>query len=70
MVNNIDSNLRMPLEWSFKKGLISSPKCEGCDVRCEILYDAHHDQFFSANCGLVVVEMGVCLVDYGDELVG
>ena len=69
MVGKIDSNVVIGLESSFKRGLISSPKCDGCDVRCEVLYDAHHDQFFSASCGLVIVEMGVCLVDYHDDFV-
>lgn len=50
--------------WGFKRGLIASPRCKGCERRCVVLYDGHHDEYFSATCGLVISEMGVFLVDY------
>ena len=51
---------------NFQRNLLISPKCEGCDEQCEVLYDAHHDEYFSENCGLVILQMGVYLIDYCD----
>lgn len=53
---------------NFQSGLMSSPRCKGCRRRCVIVYDAHHDQFFSLACGSVVMEMGVFGVPVFDDL--
>lgn len=64
MVNEFDL-VHIPREWwGFKRGLIRAPRCKGCERRCVVLYDAHHDEYFSATCGLVISEMGVFLLDY------
>ncbi len=53
---------------NFQHGLLMSPKCKGCGLKCEVVYDAHHDQYFSLSCGKVIMEMGVFVVDYDDDL--
>lgn len=64
--NNIKTNnTEFPREWlNFQRGLLPSPRCEGCEDKCSVLYDSHHDQYFSATCGLVIMEQGCFLVDY------
>lgn len=55
----------IPKEWtSFQRNLIPSPRCKGCNKKCEILYDSHHDQYFSLNCGLVVMEQSIYSIPY------
>lgn len=49
---------------NFQRGLLGSPLCKGCSSECRVLYDSHHDQYFSVNCGKVVMEMGVFCLDY------
>ena len=49
---------------NFQRNLISSPRCKGCDSECNVLYDAHHEQYFSEECGLVIMEMGCYLIEY------
>lgn len=53
---------------NFQRDLLGSPKCKGCDLDCEIVYDSHHDQYFSATCNTVVMEMGVFVIPYEDDL--
>ncbi len=49
---------------NFQRNLLSSPKCENCTAeRCDVVYDYHHDEFFSESCGLVIMEMGRWLVE-------
>lgn len=52
---------------NFQGGLMASPRCKGCKRRCDIVYDAHHDQYFSSVCGKVVMEMGVFGVPIFDD---
>lgn len=54
--------------YNFQRGLLGSPNCRGCNRDCEIVYDRHHDQFFSLTCGVVVMEMGEFVVPYFDDL--
>ena len=55
----------IPKEWiSFKRNLIPPPKCENCENKCTVLYDSHHDEYFSLNCGLVIMEQGNYLLPY------
>lgn len=51
---------------NFQRNLIKSPRCDGCELECNVLYDSHHDQYFSEACGLVIMEMGIYLIPYGD----
>jgi hypothetical protein len=53
---------------NFQNGLLGSPKCKGCDKECKIVYDSHHDQYFSLTCDMVVMEMGQFVVPYFDDL--
>lgn len=50
---------------TFQRNLIKSPKCKGCEKECLVLYDSHHDQYFSEVCGLVIMEMGEYIIPYG-----
>lgn len=64
--NNIKTNnIKTPKDWqNFQRGLLPSPKCKGCEDNCIVLYDSHHDQYFSATCGLVIMEQNQFLVEY------
>lgn len=54
---------------NFQRGLMGSPRCEGCSYNeCEVVYDAHHDEYFSLTCGLVIMSMGVYLLPQNDDL--
>lgn len=53
---------------NFQRGLLGSPHCRGCQSECCIVYDSHHDQYFSLGCGRVVMEMGLFCLDYYDNL--
>ena len=56
---------KIPKRWiSFQRNLIPSPRCEGCSNQCEVLYDSHHDEYFSLNCGLVIMEQGNYRIPY------
>ena len=63
MQKNSNSDIK-----NFQRGLLNSPHCKDCRWDCEILYDAHHDQFFGKNCGTVIMEMGEFMVPYNDNL--
>jgi len=59
------NNTLIPKEWfTFKRNLIPPPECENCNNNCTILYDHHHDEYFSLNCGLVILEQGNYLIPY------
>ena len=48
---------KTPHVWrNFQRGLLRSPHCKGCTMDCIVLYDSHHDQYFSCTCGLVIRE--------------
>ena len=49
---------------NFQKGLMGSPRCKGCYRKCVVLYDGHHDEYFSLTCGKVIMEMGVFCLSY------
>lgn len=49
---------------NFQRGLLNSPRCKGCSRRCVVLYDRHHEEFFSETCGKVIMDMGLWCVDY------
>lgn len=50
---------------NLQRNLLSSPKCDGCAFkRCDVIYDAHHDEYFSEICGLVVMQSGAYLIEY------
>ena len=53
---------------NFQSGLLGSPRCVGCNRDCRVVYDSHHDQYFSLTCDKVIMEMGVFLVPYEDDL--
>ena len=59
ITNSFDDTWR-----NFQRNLIPSPKCKGCDKQCTVLYDSHHDQYFSCTCGLVIMEMKCSLIQY------
>lgn len=55
----------IPKEWTrFQRNLVPSPKCKNCEKKCTILYDSHHDEYFSVNCGLVIIEQGHYKIPY------
>lgn len=63
MTMGLDDNFHM--DWmNFKRGLMGSPRCFGCEEHCVVFYDSHHDEYFSGTCGKVIMEMGVFLIDY------
>lgn len=65
MNRKYNNYVKVPIEWKgFQRGLLGSPRCKGCHRKCVVLYDSHHDQYFSATCGSVILEMGVFLGDY------
>jgi len=50
---------KIPEEWgNFQINLIPPPHCEGCENNCTVLYDKHRDEYFSLNCGIVIMEQG------------
>lgn len=50
---------------NFQRYLLATPKCPDCIFgECKVLFDAHHDEYFSESCGLVIMQSGVYLVDY------
>ena len=50
---------------NFQRNLLVPPKCEDCPFdKCEIIFDAHHDEYFSESCGLVIMQSGVYLIGY------
>ena len=51
---------------NYQRNLIPPPRCKGCEEECIILYDNHHDEYFSYNCGKVVLEMGQYIMPYSD----
>lgn len=56
---------KIPKRWvSFQRNLIPSPRCEGCNNKCIVLYDSHHDEYFSLSCGLVIMEQGNYRIPY------
>ena len=65
-INNIKTkNTKISNNWdNFQRGLLSSPRCKGCKEDCVVLYDSHHDQYFSENCGLVIMEQNQFLINY------
>lgn len=55
----------IPKEWTkFQRNLVPSPRCENCEKKCTVLYDSHHDEYFSVNCGLVIMEQGYYKIPY------
>lgn len=56
----------IPKEWiRFQRNLVPPPKCEGCNTtKCTVLYDSHHDEYFSMNCGTVIMEQGQYKLPY------
>lgn len=54
-------------EWGFQRNLIRSPRCEGCENRCIVLYDSHHDEYYSMNCGKVILSQGQYRIPYEED---
>lgn len=60
-------NVQLQEGWeNYQRNLILPPKCKGCDEECIVLYDSHHDEYFSHNCGLVIMEMGQYIMPYSE----
>ena len=58
----------IPKEWTkFQRNLIPPPNCEGCESHCTVLYDSHHDEYFSLNCGTIILEQGTYKLPYEIE---
>lgn len=60
---NLTTDYYTTNSYNFQHGTIQFTKCEGCEEYCEILYDQHHDQYFSVNCGTVIMENNCYLID-------
>ena len=57
--------VKIPEEMTkFQTNLIPSPRCGGCESNCTVLYDRHHDEYFSINCGTVIMEQGQYIIPY------
>lgn len=54
-------------ELGFQRNLIRSPRCEECENRCIVLYDSHHDEYFSMNCGTVILAQGQYQIPYEED---
>ena len=48
----------------FQKSSVIKPRCKGCEKKCVIVYDRHHDHHFSATCGLIIMENNIYQIDY------
>lgn len=56
---------KIPKQWkNFQKNRMPSPRCDGCKNKCTVLYDLHHDEYFSLNCGKVIIEQGHHILPY------
>ena len=55
-MNNSDRN--------FQKSTIKIKKCKNCKKKCSLLYDHHHDEHFSEECGTVVMQAMDYLLEY------
>lgn len=53
-------------ELQFQRNLIPSPRCEGCEQKCIVLYDSHHDEYFGMCCGTVIMEQNRYIIPYSD----
>lgn len=54
---------------NFQRNLLTSPKCDDCRFNeCEVIFDAHHDEYFSESCGLVIMQSGAYLIEYSTFL--
>ena len=64
-MKKINTTKNIPKEWTrFQRNLIPPPNCEGCENHCTVLYDDHHDQYFSLNCGKIILEQGQYKIPY------
>ena len=65
---NIERNMKTKNKnyINFQRNLLTSPKCDGCIFdKCEVIFDAHHDEYFSNTCGLVIIQSGAYMIEYG-----